>query len=95
MSKREKRLDKLRQNPVGVSTIKDLAYYLSLRYTVILTPEIDGWGAIIPDLRGCVGAGDTIVETLTMLEDAKLGWFASALKHGDVIPEPSKVELAA
>ncbi len=68
---------------------KDLAYYMSLRYRIELVPAEDGWGAIIPDLSGCVGAGDTIEEALTMLEDAKAGWFASALQHDDPIPEPS------
>jgi len=60
-----------------------------LRYSIVLTPEEDGWGAIIPDLPGCIGGGDTIQEALEMLEDAKHGWLTSALVHGDIIPEPS------
>jgi antitoxin HicB len=74
---------------------KDLNYYLGLRYRIELIPEVDGWGAIISDLPGCVGAGDTIEEALTMLQDAKQGWFASALKHGDAIPEPSLADAVA
>lgn len=69
--------------------IKDLEYYLRLRYQVILTPEEDGWGASIPDLPGCVGGGDTMAEALEMLEDAKRGWLMSSLAHGDKIPAPS------
>jgi antitoxin HicB len=69
-------------------TTKNLDYYLNLRYQIILTPEEDGWGAIIPDLPGCVGGGDTIEEALAMLEDAKRGWLESALAHGDPITEP-------
>jgi antitoxin HicB len=69
-------------------TIKDLDYYLRLRYRIELTPEEDGWGATIPDLPGCVGGGDTITEALEMLEDAKRAWLTSALAHGDPIPEP-------
>lgn len=68
--------------------VKDLDYYLTLRYKIVLTPEEDGWGAIIPELPGCVGGGDTIQEALDMLEDAKIGWLTSALAHNDVIPEP-------
>jgi len=71
-------------------TTKDLTYYMSLRYKIVLVPDEDGWGAVIPDLPGCVGAGDTIAEALVMLEDAKQGWFASCLKHGDPIPEPGE-----
>jgi len=67
---------------------KDLSFYMSLRYRIELVPAEDGWGAIIPELPGCIGAGDTIEDALAMLEDAKQGWFASALKHGDPIPEP-------
>ena len=68
---------------------KDLNYYLGLRYRIELIPQEDGtWGAVIPDLPGCVGGGDSISEALEMLEDAKRGWLASSLKHGDVIPEP-------
>lgn len=69
---------------------KDLNYYMSLHYKIELNPEEDGsWGAIIPELPGCVGGGDTIPEALEMLDDAKTGWFTSRLKHGDPIPEPS------
>lgn len=62
--------------------------YMALRYEIVLVPEEDGWGALIPKLPGCVGGGDTIAEALEMLEDAKRGWFLSALDHGDPIPEP-------
>ncbi|MBL8154480.1 MAG: type II toxin-antitoxin system HicB family antitoxin [Anaerolineae bacterium] len=67
---------------------KDLAYYLNLRYRVELIPDEDGWAAILPDLPGCVAAGDTAEEALALLEDAKHGWFVSCLQHGDMIPEP-------
>lgn len=68
---------------------KVLNNYLQLRYPIVLTPELDGWGAIVPDLPGCVGGGDTISEALSMLEDAKIGWLTSAIAHGDPIPEPT------
>ncbi len=77
------------------TSIKDLDYYLSLRYRIELIPDPDGWGAILPELPGCVAAGDTIEEALTLLEDAKRGWFISCLKHGDLIPEPQAITHAA
>lgn len=61
------------------------------RYKIILTPEEDGWSALIPDLPGCIGAGDTAAEALVMLEDAKRGWLESAIAHGDPIPEGSSL----
>lgn len=69
-------------------TTKNLNYYLNLRYRIELIPEPDGgWGAVIPELLGCVGGGDTIVEALEMLDDAKRGWLTTRLQHGDSIPE--------
>ena len=71
-------------------TNKDLQYYLGLRYKIELIPEKDGsWGAVIPELAGCVGGGETIAEALEMLEDAKIGWLTNSLAHGDPIPEPA------
>ena len=67
---------------------KTLDDYMGLRYKIVLVPEEDGWGALIPELPGCVGGGDTPAEALEMLEDAKRGWLLSALDHGDAIPEP-------
>jgi predicted RNase H-like HicB family nuclease len=70
-------------------TTKNLSYYMNLHYRIELVPEEDGsWAALVPELPGCLGAGDTITEALEMLEDAKSGWFASRLKHSDPIPEP-------
>lgn len=68
---------------------KDLDYYLALRYKIELTPEDDGWGAIIPDLPGCAGGGDTIAEALEMLDDAKRGWMSARFDKGYPIPEPT------
>ena len=68
--------------------VNDLDYYLSLRYRIVLTPEEDGWSATVPDLPGCIAAGDTISETLELLEDARRSWLEASLLHGLNIPEP-------
>jgi antitoxin HicB len=71
---------------------KDLNYYLSLPYSIVLTPlsEEDGggWFVEIPDLPGCMSDGETQQEALDMIEDAKRLWLGSSLEHGDPIPEP-------
>lgn len=69
--------------------------YMTLRYKTVLIPEDDGWGALIPELPGCVGGGDTVAEALAMLDDAKRGWLESALAHGDEIPLPQDYDSAA
>lgn len=74
----------------------DLDKYLKWRYKIELIPEEDGsWAAFIPELPGCVGGGDTITEALEMLEDAKIGWLTSRLKHGDPVPEPRLADWVA
>jgi antitoxin HicB len=71
-----------------ITTTKDLAYYMALRYRIVLNPEEDGWSAIIPDLPGCMGAGDTIQEALEMLADAKQSWLTASLEMGLPVQEP-------
>ncbi|MBZ0319289.1 MAG: type II toxin-antitoxin system HicB family antitoxin [Anaerolineae bacterium] len=68
---------------------KNFEYYLSLRYEIVLKPEADGWSASIPELPGCIGAGDTIAEALEMLQDAKHSWMEASLLKDLPIPEPS------
>jgi len=71
---------------------KTLEYYMSLPYSVLLTPlsaeDGGGWFAQIPALPGCMSDGETQLEALAMIEDAKRGWIESSLKHNDPIPEP-------
>jgi predicted RNase H-like HicB family nuclease len=76
-------------------TTKDLAYCMRLRYRIELIPEEDGWAAVLPELPGCVAAGETPAEALALLEDAREGWFVSCLKHGNPIPEPQTASSAA
>lgn len=68
---------------------KDLSYYLSLPYTIQLTPDIDGcWFAEIPLLEGCMTNGESQADALAMIEDAKRAWLTTALEMGIPIPEP-------
>jgi len=69
--------------------IKNLEYYLSLPYSILLTPDIDGyWFAEIPLLDGCMTNGDSQADALEMIEDAKRAWLTTALELGLPIPEP-------
>ncbi len=67
---------------------KNLDYYLKLRYTLVLVPEEDGWGALAMELPGCIGAGASIEEALATLDEAKRVWFEYRLEEGEYIPEP-------
>lgn len=68
---------------------KDLEYYMSLPYTIELTPDTDGyWFAEIPLLEGCMTNGENWDDALEMIQDAKRAWLTTALAMGLLIPEP-------
>lgn len=68
---------------------KTLNYYLKLKYPVILqeAPE-GGFVAEIEDLPGCISQGETIEETMQMIEEARRLWLESACEDGLDIPLP-------
>lgn len=69
---------------------KDLAYYMSLPYTIRLQAQADDeWYADIPELPDCIAAGDSKAEVLDILEEAKESWLMVSLEDGDKIPEPT------
>lgn len=74
---------------------KDLKYYLNLKYTARIKRNSDGtYFAEVEELPGCMTEADTKEDVLNMLEDAKEAWFATALKRGIDVPEPSEDEFS-
>ncbi|MBZ4687479.1 MAG: antitoxin HicB [Clostridia bacterium] len=70
---------------------KDLQYYLSLPYKIVLYPAEEGGYVIeIPSLPGCISQGETVQEALEMIQDAKKLWLETAIEDNIEIPEPSK-----
>ena len=68
---------------------KNLEYYLSLPYTIELTPDEDGyWFAEIPLLEGCMTNGESREDALAMIDYAKRAWLETALELKMPIPEP-------
>ncbi len=68
---------------------KDLQYYLSLPYRIVLIPaQEDGYVIEIPELPGCLSQGETIEEGMEMIQDAKIAWLEAALEKGIAIHEP-------
>jgi antitoxin HicB len=69
---------------------KTLEYYLSLRYDIHLEGlEEGGYLATIPLLKGCMSDGETPVEAVTNLEEAKTLWLEGAIELNIPIPEPT------
>lgn len=71
---------------------KDLQYYLELPYTSIVKKSENGdyWVARVLELPHCMTHGDTEIEAVEDLEDAKRIWLESNLERGLPIPEPVK-----
>ena len=68
---------------------KNIAYYAKLPYSIEVTPSPEGgYVATIPDLPGCITQGETRLEVLEMIEDAKLCWLEATLDLGQSIDEP-------
>jgi antitoxin HicB len=79
---------------IKMATIKkDLEYYASLPYHIILEMWDDGegpyWVARIAELPHCLIHGDTPQEAVAEIQEVKLDWIKSNLARGLKIPEPT------
>jgi len=76
----------------GVNKLKNLNYYLNLKYPIKLKQlseeEGGGWFAEIPLLPGCMSDGETVEEAISNLNNAKKGWIETSLSLGRSISEP-------
>ncbi|MBE0448371.1 MAG: type II toxin-antitoxin system HicB family antitoxin [Actinobacteria bacterium] len=64
---------------------------MKLPYAVTLIQNEDGsYFAEIKDLPGCMSQGNTLDETMTMVNDAKHAWITTALELGRDIPLPEE-----
>lgn len=65
-----------------------------MKYLVIVEKSENGFGAYVPDLPGCIAAGATRDEVITLIQEA-IEFHIDALKRsGDPVPMPrSQSEL--
>lgn len=61
-------------------------------YPIKTDTDTTEWAAEFPDLPGCVGAGDTAEEAVTMAMDAKKAWIETAKEEGRKIPKPKNID---
>jgi len=59
-----------------------------MRYTVILEEGDGSWGAYVPDLPGCVVAGETKAEVLQLIREAIEFHLEGLKEQGEPIPQP-------
>lgn len=61
----------------------------ALRYAVVFERSEDGYGAVVPNLPGCVTVGDTLEETEQNIREAITGHIQAMLAHGETVPPPT------
>lgn len=59
-----------------------------MKYVVIIEETGDGYSAYLPDLPGCVAAGDTLAETEKLIREAVTYHLGMLRESGYPIPEP-------
>jgi predicted RNase H-like HicB family nuclease len=60
----------------------------TMRYTVIVEQGDTSWGAYVPDLPGCVAAGETREEVLQLIREAIEFHVEGLRQNGERVPEP-------
>ena len=70
-----------------------------MQYLVVLEEGPESFGAYVPDLPGCVAAGESREEALTLIREAIEFHIQGLKQDGQPIPPPSSssevVEIAA
>jgi predicted RNase H-like HicB family nuclease len=59
-----------------------------MQYTVIVERGETSWGAYVPDLPGCVAAGESREEVLQLIRDAIEFHIEGLRENGEEVPEP-------
>ncbi len=70
-----------------------------MKYTVIIEKGGSSYGAFVPDLPGCIAAGETKNEVLELITEAIEFHIEGLREDGDTIPNPrcefTQVEVRA
>jgi predicted RNase H-like HicB family nuclease len=62
-----------------------------MRYAVVIEKSDTGYGALVPDLPGCVAVGETIQETERLIKKAIEFHLEGMKEDGVEIPLPTSV----
>ena len=64
-----------------------------MKYTVIIEKGPTSYGAYIPDLSGCIAAGDTREEVISLITEAVADHVELMAETGETIPEPASTAI--
>ena len=59
------------------------------QFAVVIERTGNGFGAYVPDLPGCIAAGDSREETERLIREAMMLHLAGMREDGERIPEPT------
>lgn len=59
-----------------------------MKYAAIIVKAGNGYSAYLPDLPGCIAAGDTFEETKRLIQEAVIFHLEGMAEDGETIPEP-------
>lgn len=59
-----------------------------MQYTVIVEQGPTSWGAYVPDLPGCIAAGESRQEVLQLIREAMEFHMEGLRESGEALPEP-------
>ncbi len=62
-----------------------------MRYAILLEPTNTGFSAYVPDLPGCVAAGETREETMKLIREAIAFHLEGMRMHGESISGPVSI----
>jgi predicted RNase H-like HicB family nuclease len=70
-----------------------------MRYLVVVEKGESGYGAYVPDLPGCIAAGDTREEVVRLVQEAIQLHIEDLRERGEPVPPPTStgevVDVAA
>ena len=60
-----------------------------MRFAIVIDKTATGYSAHVPDLPGCVAAGETREETLQLIREAVAFHIEGMRQHGETVREPT------
>ena len=64
-----------------------------MKYVAFIVKTGNGYSAHLPDIPGCIAAGDTFEETRDLIQEAAIFHLEGMVEDGDLIPEPVSIAV--
>ena len=64
-----------------------------MKYVAVIEKTGNGYSAYLPDLPGCIAAGDTFEETSQLIREAANFHVEGMIEDGDTIPLPTSAAI--